>query len=52
MVFIPLKWHRITYWILKQDPSFFSVKHETYLTIKDSQHLEVKGYEKQTDIVF
>ena len=38
----PIKRHRLTNWILKQNPFFFYIQ-ETHLNLKDRHHLRVKG---------
>jgi hypothetical protein len=39
----PIKRHRLTDWISKQDPAFCCIQ-ETYLSIKDRHYLKVKGW--------
>ena len=41
----PIKRHRLTEWIRKQDPSFCCIQ-ETHLNSKDRHYLRVKGWEK------
>ena len=41
----PIKRHRLTDWIGKQNPSFFCIQ-ETHLNLKDGHCLRVKGWEK------
>jgi exonuclease III len=40
----PIKRHRLTDWICKQNPAF-CCKQETYLSIKDRHYLRVRGWE-------
>jgi exonuclease III len=39
----PIKRHRITDWLCKQDPTFCCIK-ETHLSDKDKHYLRVKGW--------
>ena len=39
----PIKRHRLTDWILKQDPTFCRIQ-ETHLSVKDKHYLRVKGW--------
>jgi len=39
----PQKRHRLTDWILKEDPVFCCIQ-ETYLTYKDKHYLRIKGW--------
>ena len=39
----PIKRHRLTDWIRKQDPTFCCIQ-ETHLNIKDKNYLRVKGW--------
>ena len=41
----PIKRHRLTDWICKQDPTFYCIQ-ETNLSDKNKYHLRVKGWEK------
>ena len=41
----PIKRHRLTDWIQKQNPSFFCIQ-ETHLNLKDRHHLRRNGWEK------
>ncbi|XP_076422449.1 membrane-associated guanylate kinase, WW and PDZ domain-containing protein 2 isoform X12 [Peromyscus maniculatus bairdii] len=41
----PIKRHRLTEWIRKQDPSFCCIQ-ETHLKFKDRHYLRIKGWEK------
>ena len=40
-----IKRHRLTDWILKQDPAFCCIQ-ETHLSDKDKHYLRVKGWKK------
>jgi exonuclease III len=40
-----IKRHRLTDWILKQDPAFCCIQ-ETHLSDKDKRYLRVKGWKK------
>jgi exonuclease III len=42
---LPIKKHKLTEWIHKQDPAFCCIQ-ETHLSEKDSHYLKVKGWEK------
>ncbi len=42
----PIKRHRLTDWIRKQNPSFFGIQ-ETHLNLKDRHGLRVKGWGKK-----
>jgi exonuclease III len=39
----PIKRHRITDWICKQDPTFCCIQ-ETHLSVKERHYLRVKGW--------
>ena len=39
----PIKRHRLTDWIRKQDPTFCCIQ-ETHLSVKDKHYLRVKGW--------
>ena len=39
----PIKRHRITDWICKQDPAFCCIQ-EMHLSVKDRHYLRVKGW--------
>ena len=39
----PIKRHRLTDWIRKQDPTFCCIQ-ETHLSVKDKNYLRVKGW--------
>ena len=39
----PIKRHRLTNWIPKQDPTFCCIQ-ETHLRVKDKHYLRVKGW--------
>ena len=39
----PIKRHRLTNWIRKQDPTFCCIQ-ETHLSVKDKHYLRVKGW--------
>ena len=41
----PIKRHRLTDWIRKQDPTFCCIQ-ETHLNVKDKNYLRVKGWKK------
>ena len=40
----PIKRHRLTNWIHKQDPTFCCFQ-ETHLRVKDKHYLRVKGWQ-------
>ena len=40
----PIKTHKLTDWICKQDPAFCCIQ-ETHINNKDRHHLRVKGWE-------
>ena len=42
---IPIKRHRVAYWIKKQKPSICCLQ-ETHFTAKDTYRLKVRGWEK------
>ena len=39
----PIKRHRLTDWIRKQDPTFCCIQ-ETHLSVKDKNYLRIKGW--------
>ena len=41
----PIKRHRLTDWLCKQDPTFCCLQ-ETHLNVKDKNYLRVKGWKK------
>ena len=43
----PIKRHRLTAWIWKQDPAFCCLP-ETHLSVKDKHYLRVKGWKKNS----
>jgi len=41
----PIKWHKVTDWIHKQDPAFCCIQ-EIHLNIKNNHYLRIKGWKK------